>query len=91
MSYRINDRFTLRRDTYGWELVEYWTTKPKTREPSIASRSTWHATISQACESVLDRMAGDCETAEQLQQVMAQAVAEIREVFQEPEVQNGDR
>lgn len=80
--YKLNDRFTLKRDAHSWELVEHWMSRPKDgRTPKPYSRSTWHATMVQACDYVLDRTAGDCETAEELKQTMAQAVAEIREIF----------
>lgn len=81
MAYQLNDRFTLKRDAHSWELVEHWMTSPRKGDPRPASRSTWHATMCQACEAVLDRTAGDCETAEALKQTLAQAVAEIREIF----------
>lgn len=67
---KLNDRFSVERDTWCWNLNEIVIGKDKDGNPKETIRTTYHATLSQALEAVLERRLGDYES-------LAEALAEI--------------
>ena len=58
---KINDRFETERDKYQWLLHEWTDGQDKHGNPKKQRKTTYHASLKQVCETVIDRQAGDCE------------------------------
>lgn len=61
---KINDRFSFKKDYHGYRLTEtYDTINPKTKEPSVSTRDTFHSNLGQVAAKVLhetgDSVSGD--------------------------------
>lgn len=51
---KVNERFSFKKDYHGYRLTEtYPTTNPKTKEPSISTRDTFHASLQQVASKIL--------------------------------------
>jgi hypothetical protein len=55
---KVNDRFTIDRDKHNVVLIEYYEGKDReTKQPKTMSRETYHMTMLQVCEVIIDRSA----------------------------------
>lgn len=62
----FNERFTAERDKHQWILKEHYMGQAKKgKEPKMQSKESYHGTLRQVCNTVLDRMAGDCGSAKE--------------------------
>lgn len=72
---KINDDYSIARDTNCWHVTE---TKPGTSkdgDPILTKRTLYHGTLEQACRSIIDRSAGRCESLEQILDMLDDSVA----------------
>ena len=67
---KINDRFSIERDQYNWLLHEWRDGQDKDGNPKKQKSTTYHATIQQVFNAVLDRSAGRCESIEELRDLL---------------------
>lgn len=71
---QINDRFTFERDQYGWQVHEWSTGESRKKghegEKIKTCKTSYHPTLFSACKSVIDRMAGDCESLEEIVELL---------------------
>ena len=59
---KINEKFSLEKDAYGWKLHEFRNGKDKDGNQKVKSSVTFHANINQVCNRLVDRTLGECET-----------------------------
>jgi hypothetical protein len=59
---KINDRFEFERQEHCWNLHEWKDGINKKDEAVRTKTTTYHSTIMQICNSVIDRSAGDAES-----------------------------
>lgn len=64
----INDRWSIKRDAYSWQLTESTryivandTKTAKKGEERVSHKETWHSTILQACKKIVNTEAKDGE------------------------------
>jgi len=69
----LNDDFSFERDTYGWQLHQWRDGKDKNGEHKRQKTTTYHANLHQICRSVIDRMAGNCQSMAELQALLVKA------------------
>lgn len=51
---KLNDRFSFKLDHHGYRLTEtYATINPKTKEPTTATRDTFHANLEQLAAKIV--------------------------------------
>lgn len=76
---RINDDFEFERDNHCWHL-HHWRDgiNPKTREPTRAKNTTYHANLEQVAMAVIDRSAGQAESMEELVEIIRATKEEIK-------------
>ncbi len=58
---RINDRFTIERDTYNWTIIEQRPGESREGEPITSEKRTYHARLSHALVRVIDITAGSTD------------------------------
>lgn len=64
---KFNDRFKARRDQSQWILTErYMGRATKGKEAQMQSKDSYHSNLRQVCNTVIDRMAGECKSASEL-------------------------
>lgn len=59
-------KFTAKRDRYQWVLHEHYEGMDKHGNPKPQVHETYHARLEQICRVVIDRMAGECQSMEEL-------------------------
>ncbi len=62
---RINNRFEIDRDRYCWHLTEWRDGIGKGKnegKPIRTSQTTYHASLIQICDEVMDRSAGNVDS-----------------------------
>ena len=64
---KINDKFSVERDKYQWLLHESKDGLSKKQEPIATTRTTYHGTLKQCCNEIVERMMGECETVQQIE------------------------
>ena len=76
---KINQKFSIYRDKYSWNLVETGALKvnAKTRKESRPTKVTYHGTFDQVAAAVIDRMAGDCDSVKELHELFKTGVSEL--------------
>ena len=63
----INETYSMSRDSNGWTLYTIRQgINPKTKEPTTREVQTYYGRLEQLCSAVIDRSAGDCETLEEI-------------------------
>ena len=79
---KINDHFSFERDKYQWVLTEtIYGFNNKTQKPCINIHKTFHSTIDQICQVVLNHSLIGCETLESIRLAVNQAKQEISEMI----------
>ena len=70
----FSERFSFERDPWCWVLSE-WTNSicRKDGSPKRTRRKTYHATIKQLADTILDRSSGDCQSIEELKNLFDHA------------------
>ena len=56
----------MKRDPYCWVLHDHYMGEDKQGNPKRQLRITYHANFEQIAYTILNRMAGDCETLEEM-------------------------
>lgn len=67
-------KYRAHRDRMNWNLEERYESKTKTGELVEKWRTTYHPTIKQVCEAILDREAGECKSATEVKELFINAV-----------------
>lgn len=62
---KINERFSIERDTYTWKLHDTTPNKEGSKH-ATSTRTTYPANLKQVCNAVLDKSASGCESIESL-------------------------
>jgi hypothetical protein len=67
MMFKINDEFSFKPYLWGWQLTQMKNgNNPKTKQPTITPKLTYHSTIKQVCDKVLLLSAAECTSMEEL-------------------------
>ena len=71
---KFNDRFEFKYDsaTNSWTLYELKPGKTRNGAPRTARYPTYHSSLSQVCQAIMNKVAGDCETLEEIQAAIEQ-------------------
>ena len=64
---KVGDKYEITSDKYQWILTEYVDGKDKDGYPKIQPRDSYHGTIQQCCETIIQR---DAKQAERLGEVI---------------------
>ena len=57
LNLKVNDRFTITKDKHNKILIETYMGVDKDKQPKEQTRESYHMTILQACEVIIDRSA----------------------------------
>jgi hypothetical protein len=71
---KFNDRFSFFRDSYCWNLQETYTGTDKSGKPKPQTKVTYHPNLWQVCQVIIDRSVGDCESLEEIKELLQAAV-----------------
>lgn len=75
----FNGKYKTHRDGYQWILSEKYEGKTRDGEPVDKWRDTYHATLEQVCRTVLDREAGQCDTAKAIMDLFIEAAGKVED------------
>ena len=75
----LNADFSFERDTYGWQLHHWRDGKDKEGKPKRQKTTTYHATLHQVCDAVIDRAAGGCQDMADLKGLLKNTVRALTE------------
>lgn len=78
---KINEDYECERDTYGWKLHRWRDGKDKDGNPKRTCRTTYHGTLVQVCNAVIDDAAGGAESARQLRSIVGVAKADLKKAL----------
>ncbi len=67
---KLNDKYTVTSDKYQWILTETYEGKSKDGDAKAQTRQTYHGTLEQVLNVILDRESKGCETIECLKQTI---------------------
>jgi len=59
---KFNNDFEFERDKYQWILHHWVDGKDKDGNPKRSRRTTYHGTLSQLCDVIMERTCGRCES-----------------------------
>lgn len=65
---KINDRFSIERDSYQWILFEE---TPSESKSGTRIKKTYHANLEQVSREIIDRRLGGCTSLEEMQRLLA--------------------
>ena len=78
MMIKINDKYSIERDRYCWNLHEYREgVNPKTKEPTISKHTTYHSDLEQICSTVLDKSGEEIKEVNDLMDAIFKAKQEL--------------
>ena len=78
---KISSRFEIHRDAYGWTLVDWRDGTGKKGQAIRTKRESYYANLTQACDEILDRSAGDCSSVAAILEAIYNARARIVEAI----------
>jgi len=67
---KFNDKFSFEKDQYCWHLHEYYMGKDKDKNPKRQKKTTYHATLEQVCNTIIDRSCGDCGSLGEIKELL---------------------
>jgi hypothetical protein len=67
---KFNEDYSFERDKYQWILHHSYDGRDKDKNPKRQSRDTYHATLEQICQTIVDREAGRCTDMAELQKLL---------------------
>jgi len=70
---KVNERFEFERGQYDWQLHESTPSKDKDGNPSVKRKTTYHPNIKQICSATIDKSCGDCESLQELSDLLSNA------------------
>ncbi len=62
----IDDRFSIKKYTYGWELHDTTKSEDSKSKTGFTTRVSFHPNIKKICFAIIDRSAGDCKNVKKL-------------------------
>lgn len=84
---KLSEDFSAYRDFYCWTLVQkVHGVNPVTKQPSVTERFTYHPSLQDMFETMLDRKLGDVETMEEIlpkMKVIASELSKVVKAFDE--------
>jgi len=63
---KLNDKFKAKHDGRQWVLYETYMGKGKDKQPKEQVRESYHSSLRQACQKVVDVSAASCGDAEMI-------------------------
>ena len=81
---RINNRFEIDRDKYCWHLIEWRDGIGKGKnegKPIRTSHTTYHANLTQVCNEVIERSAGNVDSLAAIPAMLEQVKGELLEAI----------
>ena len=66
MDIRINDDYIIKADKYQWIVQSYRDGLSKNKQPIRTKRETYHGTLLQACQWILNDSAKSCDSVQEL-------------------------
>jgi hypothetical protein len=63
---KISDEFTISRDSAGWTLETTYEGKDKDGNAKDQTVKTYHGSVEQTCNAMIDRAVGGCETVKEI-------------------------
>lgn len=76
---RINDRFSIDRDNYGWNLYEYYIgTDKETGEPKEMTTKTFPGKLWVALSRIVDKCGSEAADVAELAETIARTVEEFK-------------
>jgi len=83
---RINNRFEMKRDSHCWNLIEYRDGIGKGKnegKPIRTPETTYHASLVQVCDAVIDRSLGGVDSLAAIPAMLAEVKGELLEAIRE--------
>lgn len=81
---KIDDTFSIERDPYQWILHEKKDgVNPKTKEPTVVTKKTYHPTLLKCCVFMADKVAGDCTSVSEITNAFKELEATLERVLKE--------
>lgn len=75
---KVNRDWELERDYHGWQLKHYREgINPKTNKPTRTYRSSYHSTMEQCLDYIIDMEAGAATDAEELKGILHEVRGDI--------------
>lgn len=71
---KINKNFFCKRDPYCWHLYHIIKSKDKDGNETEKTRITYHGTLEQICEVVIDRSCGNCNDIVEIHNLLSNAI-----------------
>lgn len=65
-----NDKYSFEKTELDWRLYEKYTGKDIHGKAKIHTKTTYHATLRQVCNAIVDREAGSCADLTELKQML---------------------
>lgn len=69
----INEDYECERYKYGWKLYRWRDGKDKHGNPKRSYRTTYHGTLRQVCQAVLDSTMGNAGSIEEMRSILEEA------------------
>ncbi len=79
----LNADFSFERDEHCWKLYRWRDGKDKDGNPKRRKTITYHSTLRQICEAVIDRKAGECTSINKLFDLLNNAEAVLTKHVEE--------
>jgi len=74
----IDNKYSVKRDAHCWNLIERREgINPKTKQPTITERITFHPTLEKLVRKLIDIEAGNCNNMEQIIELLQTKPSEI--------------
>lgn len=78
----ISPRYKVKRDQYCWNLIEMRDgVNPKTKEPTVSEKTTYHATLEKLCKYMLDIEAGKCSDIKEILELLNKKQTELAKLI----------
>lgn len=76
---KINDRFSIDRDKYGWNLYEtYMGEDGETGETKLQTRKTFPGKLSVALSRIVDKCGTDAQDVAELREIILRTIEDFR-------------
>jgi hypothetical protein len=67
---KFNEQFSFEKDRYSWQLHEWKDGKDKNDKPIRSKKTTYHTTLTQVCDVIVDRSCGACESLDEIKNLI---------------------
>lgn len=70
---KLNEDYEFERDQHCWNLHTWSDGKTKEGDHKRSKKTTYHSTLRQLCNAIIEREAGKCESMEELKRLLVNA------------------